>query len=104
MFPLLMISALLTGCETDRELIAETEKKKAEQSAVERIAQVAVKQVPLPDQPPECRKKVKAGVDGSDKADEATVKYDRALGQANEKAVRCSDWYDRVKKSHSGGR
>jgi len=104
MFLMLISLALLSACETDRGRIAKSEQARVERDAIDRVAKEAARQQPLPDQPGDCRKRQLAGVEGKDKVDTAIIKYDRALGQANERVKRCSDWFDRVKQSHSGGR
>lgn len=42
-----------------------------------------------------------AGLTDADRVDVALVKYDRALGQANQRSARCADWYDRLKESRN---
>ncbi len=104
MFLILTSLAFLSACETDRARIANSEQAKVERDAIHRVAKSAARQQPLPEQPTDCRKRQLAGVIGKDKADVVIIKYDRALGRANERVSRCSNWFERVKKSHSGGR
>lgn len=97
---LLLISMSLTGCGTDRALkrASEAAAKAAEASSTARaleVAQEASKQS-LPPLPAYCRERERTGVQGSDGADIALVKSDRAVGRANARTDACARWYDKT--------
>ena len=90
----------LTGCGTDRALkrASEAAAKAAEASSTARaleVAQEASKQS-LPPLPAYCRERERTGVQGSDGADIALVKSDRAVGRANARTDACARWYDKT--------
>lgn len=100
---ILMVSAFLTGCETDRAAIRATEKAKAERDAVAQAVAIASQQVELPEQPEACRERITAGVNGKTRADVALVKFDAALGRSNDLREQCAGWYDNVRAGHRRG-
>jgi hypothetical protein len=57
----------------------------------------ALKAQPLPDLPPDCRKREGSGVSEGDRLDVALFKAEDALWRANSRVRRCAAFYDQVK-------
>lgn len=56
----------------------------------------------LPDQPADCRRTERSGVQPGDRLDVALVKTDQALGRANQRTTRCADWYATLQAARGG--
>jgi hypothetical protein len=93
--PCLMAVVLaLSGCASNKQILAEAEKEKAKAEASVRVIKVAKK---LPDQPKECGKEEKSGVVLGDRLDIAWRKAENALTRSNSRGARCNAWLNNLR-------
>ncbi len=57
----------------------------------------------LPGYPEDCRRKEASGVRVGELLDVALIRTDQALGRANARVMRCSQWFDKIKQGYAGG-
>lgn len=77
------------------------------QRTVSERIQEELDRLPLPPALPfDCRTTEKSGVSMSDRLDVALIRTDRALGRANDRILRCAEWFDlsfpKTKEPESG--
>lgn len=92
------MAALLTACATGdpQARLNEAARQRADTSLAVDAARRAAR---LPDQPADCRRTERSGVEPGDRLDVAALKTDQALGRANARIDRCAAWYDDLKES-----
>jgi len=93
----------LSSCATDAARLKAAEAAKAEASAIGQAAEIGGRAEPLPALPEDCRTAEKSRVKAADRVDVALVKYDAALGRANERVLRCAAFFEAV-RGHQGGK
>ena len=85
----LSISLCLTGCASNRSLIAQAAADKANADLAGQAIEEARK---LPAKPADCEKKETSGVVVGDRLDVAYLKAERAIQRGNARIERCAAW------------
>lgn len=99
----LLLAILISGCATDRFVIEQTEKAKAQSNSVDAAAKIASQREPLPELPVDCRLEEDAGVNNSDRVDVVIKKFDNAVTRGNARIARCVSWFERLKAARERG-
>ncbi|RWO06302.1 MAG: hypothetical protein EOS07_21925 [Mesorhizobium sp.] len=94
-----MTSSFLTGCATNKALLAKAYTDKAKAEAAQTALQAAEKRVQearrMPAWPDECRRHHHSGIVLGDRQDVANWKADNAIGAGNDQTDACAALYDK---------
>lgn len=95
---MLLISQFLISCATVNPQARIDEAARTEAQAGQ-VGDAIEATTQLPNQPVDCRRSERSGVEDGDRLDVALLKTDRALSRANSRVQRCAAWYDDLQQS-----